>query len=321
MAGAELQANAIDTLLRGAPLRSAPGWVDAVLVAMAGLLVSTLAVGLGIRALLAVPVALLAVAGGAQAAFVEGAVIAVAAPVAALVLGSAVTGAILALTEQRQRRALRATFARFVPEAIVDAVAARAAADAGLPSEELDATVIFCDLRGFTTYAQERSPATVLATLNRYLAEVTDAVLGHGGTVVAYLGDGVMSVFGAPLAAPDHADRALAAAREIAGERLVRLNRWLAEQGDDARFRLGVGMHSGPVLSGTVGSQRRLEYAAVGDTTNVAARVQALTKDWHAPVLATSATVERLSTRDGLARLGETTLRGRERPVELWTMG
>ena len=322
MPGPEVQANAIETLLRGEPLTSPAGWIDALLVALCALLVPALAVPFGMKALIVAPVALAALAGGAQALFGGGTVIAVAGPATAIVLGAIAAGTALLGTEVLARRRLRTTFARFVPPEIVDVVADRADGGAGLPSEELDATVMFCDLRGFTTYAEGRPAQEVIGTLNRYLTEMSDAVLAHGGTVVAYLGDGMMSVFGAPIAQPDHADRALAAAREMAGPRLAALNASLAERGIDQEFALGVGLNSGTVMSGTVGSARRMEYAAVGDTTNVAARVQALTKEHGGPILMTGATHERLASPDGVGDpVGETPVRGRDKPVELFRTG
>lgn len=313
MPGPEIQANAIATLMRGAPLRSAAPGLDAALVAIAALLVPLVALRFGLPSILTLALAIPVLGAGAQLAFTSGRIVAVASPLAALLLGAGATAVALAATELRDRRRLRETFARFVPPEIVDALAEEAAETDGLPAQQLDATVMFCDLRGFTTFAEGRPPGEVLATLNRYLGGVSDAVLGHGGTVVAFLGDGVMSVFGAPVASDDHADRALAAAREVAGPRLEALN---AATG--AGFSLGVGLHSGPVMSGTVGSRRRMEYAAIGDTTNVSARVQALTKEHDAAILLTAATQERLVAADGIREVGEVRIRGRDQPARLF---
>jgi adenylate cyclase len=197
----------------------------------------------------------------------------------------------------------------------------RAEAGGGrLPPEQLDATVLFCDLRGFTTFAERHAVPIVIETLDRHLAEVAEAVMTHGGTVVAFLGDGAMAVFGAPEPQEDHADRALSAARELIGSRLDRLNAWLVERRIDHRFEAGVGLHSGPVMSGTVGSERRIEYAAVGDTTNVAARLQAYTQEAGVPLLLSDATRARLDENALLRPLGGLRLRGRETPIVTWTL-
>ena len=113
--------------------------------------------------------------------------------------------------------------------------------------------------------------------LNRYLTEMSDAILDHDGTLVAYMGDGIMAVFGAPIASDDHADKALGAAREML-ERLEAFNDWLRSEGLGDGFKMGIGLNTGDVMSGNVGSARRLEYTTIGDTTNSAARLEGMTK-------------------------------------------
>ncbi len=128
---------------------------------------------------------------------------------------------------------------------------------------------MFTDLRGFTTFAETLTPDRVIEVLNRYLSEMSDAILDHGGTLVAYMGDGIMAVFGAPIEQADHADRALAAAREMLDRAPAALQRVAARAGSGPGFRMGIGLNSGRVMSGNVGSERRVEYTAVGDTTNI----------------------------------------------------
>src|SRR5438128_2764058 len=99
---------------------------------------------------------------------------------------------------------------------------------------------------------------------------MSQAVLDHGGTLVSYLGDGMMAVFGAPLEQEDHADRALASAREMLEDRLPRVNEWIREQGLGDGFRMGIGLNSGEIMSGNIGSERRLEYTTIGDPVNTA---------------------------------------------------
>ena len=119
---------------------------------------------------------------------------------------------------------MRDTFARFVPESVVTEVLDRTDGDLRLGGVRRQGTVLFSDLRGFTTFAETLEPDRVIEALNRYLTEMSDAIMDHGGTLVAYMGDGIMAVFGAPLEQDDHADRALAAAREMLDERLVDFN-------------------------------------------------------------------------------------------------
>ena len=222
---------------------------------------------------------------------------------------------------QLEQRQLRDSFARFVPEDVVDTLLRDQPDDPRIGARELVSTVVFNDLRGFTTFAQQRDATEVIDVLNEYLTLMSDTVLDHGGTLVSYLGDGMLSVFGAPVAAADHADRALAAALEMRDAGLPRLNAWLDASGLPSGFRIGIGLHSGPVMSGNVGSTRRLEYAAVGDTTNTAARVEAATKQLGPSLLLTEDTLAALTDRcPGLRFVAEVPLRGRTGSTRLWTM-
>jgi adenylate cyclase len=135
------------------------------------------------------------------------------------------------------------------------------------------------------------------------------------------MGDGIMAVFGAPLEQDDHADRALAAAREMIGPRLQRFNAWLGEQGFGHSFEMGVGLNSGVVMAGNVGSSQRVEYTAIGDTTNTASRLEGMTKDSEAMLFISATTRDRLSTAiDELALVGEVDIRGRTGRLAVWTI-
>jgi adenylate cyclase len=255
-----------------------------------------------------------------QLAFAGGLVLPFAAPVAGLGLGAAAAILWSYTRERRARRAGHTLFARFVGEAVASQLLAESDGQVRLGGRRMDSTVMFCDLRGFTRFAETVSAERVIEVLNAYLSEMSDAILDHGGTLVSYLGDGIMAVFGSPIERDDHADAALAAARELAGTRLERFNATLAAAGLDARFELGVGLNSGPVMSGNVGSERRVEYAAVGDTTNVAARLQGMTKEMSHSVLVADSTRARLTRTDDLVDAGEVTLRGRAQRLRVWTI-
>jgi adenylate cyclase len=148
-----------------------------------------------------------------------------------------------------------------------------------------------------------------------------EAILDHGGTLVAYMGDGIMAVFGAPLAQDDHADRAVAAARDMLA-RLEGFNAWLREAGLHEGFKMGIGLNTGPVMSGHVGSERRLEYTALGDTTNTAARLEGMTKGTPYQLYVADSTRERLRRpADDLVPVGEFEVRGRKATIKLWSLG
>ena len=149
---------------------------------------------------------------------------------------------------------------------------------------------MFTDLRGFTAFSENRAPELVIDALNRYFDETSDAILEHGGTLVAYRGDGFLAAFGAPIEVEDHADRALATARDMVDVRLPRFNEWLRSNGLGEAVRMGVGLNSGPFMSGNVGSLRRLEYTVHGDTVNTASRIEGLTKTLGGPILLSEST-------------------------------
>jgi adenylate cyclase len=135
------------------------------------------------------------------------------------------------------------------------------------------------------------------------------------------MGDGIMAVFGAPVEQPDHADRALAAAREMIGPRLERFNEYLRSQDLSEGFRMGVGLNSGQVMSGNVGSERRLEYTAIGDTTNTAARLEGMTKGTPHMLFAADSTVSALKSKpNDLVFVDEMEVRGREAKIKLWSV-
>jgi adenylate cyclase len=322
MAGPEIQANAIATARRGFPLRGAPGWLN-VLAIVALALAAPLA-GLRLSAVRAALLAAALAAGYAaacQLAFDGGTILTAVYPLAAAVAGTTGMGAVSFLAERRERERTRTLFGRFVGEPVVAELLDRANGDARLGGVLQEATVMFCDLRGFTSFAEQLRPEQMIDVLNRYLTEMSEAILDHGGTLVCYMGDGIMAVFGSPLESEDHADKALAAARDMVGPRLQRFNEWLRGEGLGDGFRMGVGLNSGPVMSGHVGSERRLEYAAIGDTTNVAARLEAMTKGTDHQLFVADSTRRALTHAEtGLVALGELEIPGRQAPIEVWTL-
>ena len=216
MPGPEIWAHSISTGLRGFPLRTVPWWLDALLLVL--LAVTAPLAALRMRTGLALALAgvlLAAFLVAAQIAFnSEHAIVAVATPVLAAIVAITATAAIHGLTVAFERADTRDAFARFVPESVVDQVLADADG-LRLGGVRGEATVMFSDLRGFTSFAETLEPEQVIAALNLYLTAMSEAILDHGGTLVAYMGDGIMAVFGAPLHQDDHADRALAAARDM----------------------------------------------------------------------------------------------------------
>jgi adenylate cyclase len=220
-----------------------------------------------------------------------------------------------------ERERVHDVFSRFLPEHVVDDVLERTDDDLRLGGVSTVGTVMFTDLRGFTAFSENRSPELVIDALNRYFDETSDAILEQGGTLVAYRGDGFLAVFGAPIEIEDHADRALATARDMVDVRLPRFNDWLRSNGLGEEVRMGVGLNSGPFMSGNVGSFRRLEYTVHGDTVNTASRIEGLTKSLGGPILLSESTREALlHPPSDLRAVGEVEVRGRRSGVVLWAV-
>ena len=321
MPGAEVQANIAATALGGFPLRDGPGGLGIALIVLFALLPALASMRL--RAL-HVPAISLVVGGlfalATQIAFDHGTILLFTYPLAALAISSVACLVIWYVLEAIDRALTRDVFARFVPEAVVDQVLARTGGELRLGGETVFGTVMFTDLRGFTTFSESLDAQSVIGLLNRYLEQMSDAALEHGGTLVSYTGDGMMVVFGAPLEQPDHADRALDAAREILEERLPTFNAWLQEEGHDYKFKMGIGLNSGDFMSGNVGSMQRLEYTAIGDTINTASRIEGMTKGTPYALFVADSTREALTREANLVFIDEMPVRGRKAPIKLWTL-
>jgi len=223
------------------------------------------------------------------------------------------------LVDLEQER-VRDVFTRFLPEPIATEMLARSDGRPAIKAVRLWATVMFGDLRGFTALADTEPVERVVAALGRYQGTMGDAVMDHGGTLVDYLGDGLMAVFGAPIETVDHADRAVTAARDMAGPRMADFNAWLRAEGVSDGLGMGIGLNSGRVMSGTLGSERRFDYAVIGDTTNTASRIQELTKQTGHPILIADQTRTNMAAgADELTFVDEFEIRGKQSRIKLWT--
>jgi adenylate cyclase len=321
MAGPEVHAAAIQTVLDGFALRGAPGRLDGLLIVALGLGGAIATAKLSpLRGALAGLVAAALFLVAAQVAFGAGLIVSVLYPMAALLLGVVGALGVSVAVGAFERERVRDMFARFVPEAVVDDVLARVDDELRLGGERRVVTVLFSDIRGFTSYSEDRTPEEVIEVLNRYLTTMSDVILDHGGTLIAYMGDGIMATFGAPTEQVDHADRALAAAQAMAGPALEDVNAWLRARGGQD-FKIGIGLNSGPVMAGNVGSQRRMEYTTIGDTTNTASRLESMTKgSEHTIFLADSVKQMLTVRRDDLVRVDAMRVRGKDEPVVVWSV-
>jgi adenylate cyclase len=187
-----------------------------------------------------------------------------------------------------------------------------------LGGEQREVTVLFSDIRGFSPLAEQLPPQALVALLNRYLTVMTERIHANGGIVDKFIGDGIMAMFGAPVQAPDDSQRAVRAACEM----VRALERFNAEQEATGAppLRMGVGISTGLVVAGNVGSPGRLNYTVLGDTVNVAARLEGLTKDHGKPIIIGESTARQVAAHFVLRALGDVPVRGRAEPLQLYAV-
>jgi adenylate cyclase len=190
------------------------------------------------------------------------------------------------------------------------------AGEVELGGKLLEITILFCDLRGFTTFAEKRSAQELVGILNEYFTEMVDCVMGEGGVVDKYIGDNIMAVFGAPVSRADDAMRAIRAALAMRAS-LEKLNRRFAERGIEP-LRFGIGLHTGEVVAGNIGSAKRMEYTVIGDAVNVASRLESKTKELSTDLLISDATRERLDPSIDVEAIGEVNVKGRAQAVKIF---
>ena len=215
----------------------------------------------------------------------------------------------------REREAIRETFGKYVSPQIRDEILA---GRAQLGGGQREVTILFADLRGFSTWAESSPPADVVQGLNAYFTEMEIAIRANGGLVLQFIGDEIEAVFGAPLEDLHHADHAVAAALDMQA-RLVNWNRERRASGQ-RELDHGIGIHSGTVLAGNIGSAVRMSYALVGDAVNVASRIETLNKEFGTHILVSGVTRDLLSDASALQPLEATRVKGRSAEVTVYKL-
>ena len=211
-----------------------------------------------------------------------------------------------------EREHVKDLFGRFVSR---DVAAALLRGDLPLGGERREVTILFQDVRGFTTIAERTTPDVLIRVVNRLFTAMVEAVEAEGGVIRQFVGDGVMALFGAPI---EHADDPARAVRAALGmvARLPAVNASLGGEGIPA-LRVGIGIHTGDVIAGRVGPDQRSEYGVVGDAVNLASRIEGLTREMDATILVSAATASRLGPGFVLGRRAVLPVRGKAEPVEV----
>jgi adenylate cyclase len=204
-----------------------------------------------------------------------------------------------------ERERLREAFGTYLDKSVAEYILSEGFSEEG---EEVEVSILFCDVRDFTTFAAQADAKDVVMRLNALFAVVVPIVNRHGGHVDKFVGDGLLAMFGAPEPFPDHADRAVRAACEMAS---------VVNSDDEPGFRIGVGVNTGRVVAGSIGGAGRLNFSVIGDAVNVASRVESATRELDQDVLITEATARELSDDIEVTDCGEHELKGLPEPLRL----
>jgi len=217
--------------------------------------------------------------------------------------------------EGREKRKMKRLFGQYVSKDVYEQLVANPDL-ARLGGQRRQMTVLFSDIRGFTTVSEKGKPEEIVAILNEYFTRMVEIVFAHKGTLDKFVGDMVMALFGAPLDDPRHAEHAVDAALEMIRE-LNRLNaKWTAE-GRPA-LDIGIGISTGPMIAGNIGSEAIMSYTVIGDTVNLGARLESLNKEYGTRIIISEATRAALPGRYLFRPLGDVVVKGKTKPVAIF---
>jgi adenylate cyclase len=217
--------------------------------------------------------------------------------------------------EGREKRKMKRLFGQYVSKDVYAQLVANPEL-ARLGGQRREMTVLFSDIRGFTTVSERGQPEEIVGMLNEYFTRMVDIVFAHKGTLDKFVGDMVMALFGAPLDDPQHAEHAVDAALEMLRE-LNRLNeKWMAE--GRPPLDIGIGISTGPMIAGNIGSEAIMSYTVIGDAVNLGARLESLNKEHGTRIIISEATRAALPDRYGFRPLGQVVVKGKTRPVAIF---
>lgn len=324
MTGVEIQAQALDTLLTGGPLRAFPPAAALAcvwLLAAAGLLVTVLPRRIAVQLTLLSGGALLWTGLAFGLFFAYGTLLPFVAPLGAGLIAGGAGVATRFVAEQRERRRLRGVLARYVSEEVAQIIADQPDEfSQSLRGRRRAVTVLFADLRGFTTWVETAEPEALVAQLNEYFRAVVDCVLAQGGTLQKFIGDAVLAVWGDTRTAGPAVDAARAIDAALAMQAAVdRLNAAWAGRTDRAPMRIGIGLHHGVAMVGNVGHPQRMEFTVLGDVVNTASRLESANRQLGTGILASDTMRDLTTGSHRCVPLGRVLLKGKREPVGLFT--
>jgi adenylate cyclase len=221
------------------------------------------------------------------------------------------------LTEERERKKIRGAFSHYVSSSVVNEVL-KNPDKLKLGGDMKELTVLFSDIRGFTTISEGLSPEQVHGLINEYLTAMTNIVFKHGGTLDKYMGDAIMAIYGAPVDQPDHAQKACDTALEMM-EGLEELNTAWVREGKP-HLDIGIGINTGMMMVGNMGSEQRFEYTVLGDAVNLGSRLEGANKNYRTHILISEFTYEKVKTVFLCMEIDSVRVKGKSRPVRIYQL-
>jgi adenylate cyclase len=316
MPGMQIHAAVVDNILNQSFLKRATPLAWGLLLAAATLLSGMLGVYLGFwRALLVSAGIAVGIAGTASWSFTHGTWLPVAPAFLGLGIAQFSSVAYRYFVEDRARRQVKNLFSRYVSPAVVKELI-EDPSKARLGGQRRDMTVLFSDIRGFTTFSESGQPENVILQLNEYLSRMVHLLFKHHGTLDKFVGDMIMALFNAPIPDPDHADHAVQMALAMFRELDVLNRRW-REEGKSG-FDIGVGINTGDMIVGNVGSERTLSYTVIGDNVNLGSRLESLNKEYHSHIIISDATRRQLKGSYPIRPLGIVKVKGKSQEVSIF---
>jgi adenylate cyclase len=317
MPGMQVHASVADDILSQRSIGPATPSIRALTVVALGLAVGLVATTQASSVATAVTLVLVAAFGWASMLlFARGTWLNVTQPVLTVSLALFGGVAYQFFVEGREKRKMQRLFGQYVSKDVFARLVANPEL-ARLGGERREMTVLFSDIRGFTTVTERGQPEETVQMLNEYFTKMVEIVFKHKGTLDKFVGDMVMALFNAPLDDPDHAEHAVQAALEMIDE-LQRLNsQWKAE-GRFAELDIGIGINTGPMIAGNIGSNAIMSYTVIGDAVNLGSRLESLNKQYGTRIIVSDATRRQLSGRYMFRPLGDVVVKGKTQPVAIF---
>jgi adenylate cyclase len=217
----------------------------------------------------------------------------------------------------KERDFVKDTFGKYMSKQIADEILKNPDAIA-LGGKKQEVTILFSDIRGFTTFSEGHTPEDVISHLNEYMSAMVDVVVQYEGVVDKFIGDAIMALFGSPIMSDDDPLRAVKTALEMQA-RLGNLNKKWASEGKEP-FRIGIGINTGEVIVGNIGDIRKMEYTVIGDNVNLASRLEGLTKEYQCPIIISRSTYDKVKNFVQVRPLESVTVKGKSLSVEIFEL-